>query len=452
MMSSKIISRSLLQLGAIFLFTTSAGSLALPTSTDSTARTTSRLLGAASAARFNYIHLSASKTISKSTTTAPTWLYLNVTTLAPDSLGFADVSSVYGPGAWAGWFLTGVASWLQIFKKSEKKRDLNTWAFLFGINWSAVDVFKAIHRVRSNPPAENETGFEMHMAAFGAAFTVLFWGVFHALFQFLATLVVFENSKCKSRRLATLVVGLVLPFTALMASAYLSRPLQNGEAAFQLLPALYRRGMDRTEHAIYVAIACFTPIIFAPPAVTWAKYRDSDALSARFNPFDIPESPSRTWVCLGMIYCVLSSGLLFVFLFLGLGIRSEVLYWVVIPFLFMLSFYVPAMLPIVWYVSVLFGTWVYIWTGYFRLQPDAWISESCFFMPCSPQSIKDDDQMFGLLVGVFLFVGLDALLMVFGYLKRWYRENRHFIQVVEGGLRQFEMRRRVAAGPEAVSA
>jgi len=63
-------------------------------------------------------------------------------------------------------------------------------------------------------------------------------------------------------------------------------------------------------------------------------------------------------------------------------------------------------------------------------------------MPCSPQSVKDEDQIYALLAGVFLFVGLEVFPPAFKRLRRWYTDNLLFVQMVEGALRQFEMRRR----------
>jgi hypothetical protein len=76
-----------------------------------------------------------STSISTSTSYTPTPLYLHVTPSPPDILGISNISGVYGPGAWAAWFLTGVAAWYRIFTRSEEKIDVNTWVswinFLF---------------------------------------------------------------------------------------------------------------------------------------------------------------------------------------------------------------------------------------------------------------------------------------------------------------------------------
>ncbi|KAJ5663977.1 hypothetical protein N7507_004708 [Penicillium longicatenatum] len=71
-------------------------------------------------------------TSTKTTSTAmSTPLYLPVTTVEPDSLGMAEISGLFGPGSWSGWFLTLVASWWQIIRVSEEPTDSNTVACLF---------------------------------------------------------------------------------------------------------------------------------------------------------------------------------------------------------------------------------------------------------------------------------------------------------------------------------
>ncbi|KAK0658051.1 hypothetical protein B0T16DRAFT_386481 [Cercophora newfieldiana] len=57
---------------------------------------------------------------------------LPLTVDPPDSLGFAKVSGLYGPGTWAAWFLTVAASWIHIFfhsPRGKKKLDLNLWVY-----------------------------------------------------------------------------------------------------------------------------------------------------------------------------------------------------------------------------------------------------------------------------------------------------------------------------------
>jgi hypothetical protein len=443
---SKAISRSLLQLGVTLLFISVVEGFALPTSANPQTPTTSSLLRATNAAL--HLHREATATIPTSTSVS-TPLYLNVTTAAPDLLGIANISGLYGPGAWAAWFITGFAAWWRIFARSEEKMDVNTWAFLFGLNWAAVDIFRAIHTLRSISP-ENDAELSSHMGAFGAAFTVVFWGTSHALLQVPITSVVFEYSEFRGQRMKTLGVGLILPLGALLASTYLFRDPR----AFNLLPALYYRGMEQI-HSFYLDIACLTPILFSPLAITWFlshKLDSSDPTRAIFEPIllldGLPDNKIFDYV--GAILSSISCGLFIVFIVLGLGMNNLVGFYFAIPVFSFLCLGLPILLPVVWVSFLGTGSVFYIWKGYFRRSPETWISESCFFMPCSPQSIKDEDQIYALLAGIFLFVGLEAFPPAFKRLRQWYRDNRLFVQMVEDALRQFEMRRRGTATSEAI--
>jgi hypothetical protein len=80
-------------------------------------------------------------------------------------------------------------------------------------------------------------------------------------------------------------------------------------------------------------------------------------------------------------------------------------------------------------------------------------SESCFFMPCAPQSIKEEDQLFALIAGLLLFVGWEILPVVRYEFKKRYRDRKAFVQDVELRMRQLQTRRlltRINSGNETV--
>ena len=435
MVWSKTISWSLLQPGVTLLFISAVESFPLPTSANPQAPTTSSLSRATSAAL--HLHYEATATIPTSTSVS-TPLYLNVTTAAPDPLGIANISGVYGPGAWVAWFITGFAAWWRIFARSEEKIDVNTWAFLFGINWGAVDIFRAIHTLRSISP-ENDAKLSSHMGAFGAAFTVVFWGTSHALLQVPITSAVFEYSECRGQRMKTLGLGLILPLGALLASTYLFRYLQDGNMALDLLPAFYYRGLDQI-HSFYFVIACLTPILLSPLAIMWFMSHKLDLLEPHLLLEDLLKNKIFYYVV--TIFFFGSYGLFIVFFVLGLGMNNLVGFYFAIPFLSFPCLAMLFFLPLVWVIFLGTGSVSYIWNGYFCRNPEARISESCFFMPCSPQSIKDEDQIYALLAGIFLFVGLEVFPSAFRRLRQWYRDNRLFVQMVGATISQVEIRRR----------
>jgi hypothetical protein len=73
------------------------------------------------------------------------------------------------------------------------------------------------------------------------------------------------------------------------------------------------------------------------------------------------------------------------------------------------------------------------------------VSESCFFMPCAPQSISDEDQMYALLAGLFCLFGFEVLPPLFKEMRKRYKDRRSFVREVEARMRELEMRRRTAA-------
>ncbi|KAF8846821.1 hypothetical protein BDZ45DRAFT_699692 [Acephala macrosclerotiorum] len=401
---SRLVFRSLLQLSVTLLLVDAIEGVALETHTSSQAPTTSSPTRT-SLARISDFHLRATETIPTSASYSPALLYLNVTTLTPDPLGIANVSGVYGQGAWAAWFLTGTAAWWKIIKQSEDKVDSNTWVFLFGINWTAVDIFKTIHNLQSLSSAEEEAKFSLHIGTFGAGFNVLFWGSFHALLQLHVTFTLFENSGSRRHRMRTMIVGLVLPLIALLATTCLFHRLPNGDMAFRLLPALYAM----VEKDVVID--------------------------------DLMKRKILSKIMTVYVYISCAALLIVVFVFIA-GMKSKNWFWLAFRPLFSRSAFV---LP--WFIPFLLAAFIgicggyYVWDGYLRRNSESWITESCYFMPCSPQSIKDEDQPYALLAGVFLFVGFEAAPPLFKYLQRRYRENRRFVQMVEGALRQFEMRR-----------
>jgi hypothetical protein len=74
-------------------------------------------------------------------------------------------------------------------------------------------------------------------------------------------------------------------------------------------------------------------------------------------------------------------------------------------------------------------------------------------MPCAPQSIKEEDQLFALIAGLLLFVGWEILPVVRYEFKKRYRDRKAFVQDVELRMRQLQTRRlltRINSGNETV--
>jgi hypothetical protein len=81
---------------------------------------------------------------------------------------------------------------------------------------------------------------------------------------------------------------------------------------------------------------------------------------------------------------------------------------------------------------------IYVYRAYFRRTSDP--SMSCFFMPCSPQSIKDEDQVWSLFAGLFSFLACEAIIPVYKELRRRSREEKEFAESVSGAFKRREGR------------
>ncbi|KAJ5629248.1 hypothetical protein N7528_002905 [Penicillium herquei] len=189
----------------------------------------------------------SSKTTSK---TAPTSLYLPVTSTEPDPLGMANVSGLYGPGSWAGWFLTLVASWFRIIRLSKEKIDPNTAVYLFWTNWAAVDVWRGVIIALSIPrdAPDYDDRVKSGLGSLGAALNFTFWGTFHAQIQLLILAIAFGSSRDRDRRLLTHTIGLILPSITLWI--LFSR--------IPDVPALYWHGMRSSVHQDLLRYASYT--------------------------------------------------------------------------------------------------------------------------------------------------------------------------------------------------
>jgi hypothetical protein len=183
-------------------------------------------------------------------------------------LGISQVSGYYEPGAWAAWFLTIVASWVRIIRKSEKKFDPNIALFLLSMNWAAVDVFRDIQRLRTLPKdaPEYQQDFEKSMGSYAAGFTIVFWGTVHAMLQIPFIIACFEENEKRGRqRIWILAMALILPLVALTGTAVgpVSTSLDGHGTDF--FPALYWKGMANQRHSMMFSLAARADIVCLLP-------------------------------------------------------------------------------------------------------------------------------------------------------------------------------------------
>ena len=380
-------------------------------------------------------------------------IFLPLSTQPPDHLGFANVSGFYGPGAWTGWFLTIAASWLHLFRARDGGggTETNLWTFLALLNWAAVDLIRHGHKLytldqRSLLPGEHKelrtTGWMKEAASTGAALNVVFWGSWHAFAQLLvsAALVWYGRRKIRARAFV-LCFGAVLPFVSLLVVTYYLAVAGGSEEAFDVLPALYWEGMR----------------VYTMNGV-----------------FPVSHSGSFFFVCcLGAAGCLLlvtlgiASNSKFLYRYWALILKSIgyyrpgwrkvfialylVCYIAMIPFLrynacriVFFIVYSPLSLPMtmgsliimIAVFAVQYSTG-YIWGAYITGSINR--DNSCFYMPCSSQSIGELDQAFALFIGLLLFLGIEIGLPAYERLNKEREKRRYFETEMEMRLESARM-------------
>ena len=273
------------------------------------------------------------------------------------------------------------------------------------------------------------------MGQMGAAYTVLWWGTAHALLQLVATSSMDQNWKA-----VTFVLGLAFPCLALSVALFTSLNYR--------FPALYLRGMPASGQQTFIGIAsavgfCITllglilGIIAAYTKLPNAKKKPIKPLLATLD---------KLYEAYGLVYYITAS-------VVGLALYEyfavkELSLWqhrylllILLPFLpvyVALSIY--ALIP----VSILMGllSVTYIVMAY---SPGNAVKRqnSCFLMPCAPQSISESDQSFALLAGLVMLLGTEVAPV---YVKKWrqaWKSRRQFEQEVG---QRIEMARRTNSG------
>jgi hypothetical protein len=131
-----------------------------------------------------------------------------------------------------------------------------------------------------------------------------------------------------------------------------------------------------------------------------------------------------------ILYAIVSIILLFVFFFYDYGLWI----WATPAFLSIVSLTIPAFSLCSWPYALF-----YLCTVYLRNAQKSAFSTRCVFMPCAPQSIKDDDQLYSLLAGTFLTVGLEIVWPAFNWVKK--NSDREFVRMVKALWIQLRHRR-----------
>lgn len=371
-------------------------------------------------------------------------VYLDITSEPPDFLGIGNVSGFYGPGSWAGWFLSIVASWWRLIRASEERFDPNTWLFLLGTNWAAVGLFRGVRMAQSIPSDSLTYTADLGSlkGSIGAAFNVTFWGIFHGSMQYLVTMMLFEDPKTQRHRLWTLFLGVMLPSLALMHSVALIRTMN--------VPALYWYGMHSGAYDLNLVVAAGTPYYIMPFSVWLLSYMDISLLPSVFTvllrrawnrllrPVLSKVIASRMVVKAARLSACMS--LFMVLISIIMIDVTEDSRWCIgllplAPFLLVLLLLA---VPLVWLIMVGCVSGWYAFVAYVTHSVKA--SRSCFFMPCAPQSINEEDQLFALFASLLLFVGWEVIPIVVKEFRKRYRDRQEFVRDMEERMRELEIR------------
>jgi hypothetical protein len=355
-------------------------------------------------------------------------LHLDVSVGGESSI-ILDVSGLYGPGSWAGWFLTICGSWFGlIFDRQESRFDFNTWAYLLGVNGAAFYFARGTIGLRHALSAASDTQFDPKAYGnIGAPLTIVIWGIFHAFCQ----LVYLWHSpksdeKITFQKTLTLVGGAIFPLLTLSICGVVLQFLdqrKDGNVPSNLIPALYYDGIRTDTHKYYLQLAWLAAFSMISAGL-WLVLKlyfqtnvPGDAFLEKMQElFPNWKTPLFRFRYLSVIYpfwalMVVISGnsLSFKTILLYLACPSCILYgYFALPLAIVVG-----VLPI-WSV-------VYVWRAY--IIRASTISSSCFFMPCAPQSIYDEDQEFPLFGGLFLLLAGDVIPFIY---KRWrkYQEQK----------------------------
>jgi hypothetical protein len=143
--------------------------------------------------------------------------------MSDPSADIVQISGFYGPGAWAAWFITLMASWLPI-RRDDYSHNLHYISYALYMNWAAIDLLrqtKALRKIRSGAAEDSKDPVVIARdKAISASFAVLGIGVFHAYLQCLVCLRRYRkegnvnSTDAKSgRRMFVILLFVTLPAT-----------------------------------------------------------------------------------------------------------------------------------------------------------------------------------------------------------------------------------------------
>ena len=312
-------------------------------------------------------------------------------------LGMNKVSGFYGPGAWAGWFLTVIASWIHLLKRGPGSwSDPTAWTYILGINLAAVDLICQF-RFLPESRVKEATGSQSWNRAgeVGAATVMIHWGLFHMVFQSYVLLGLYIDDIIRAPA-TVIAIGIVLPTCALFTEFWLTAGID--------VPALFwasARNEVTKEQPYWMAIAALSGAAIVPAGASFFWLRGIEETVPTLAHSVGQYSP---W----LRKTIQKTTNLAVNTAIGVSMLAGSAAFAVHQLNFFLCIPFPAMR--------------YVWEAYIVRRASS--SRSCYFMPCAPQSISDLDQLTPLFVGLFLLVVTEiAPLLHEALLKRKHRQE-----------------------------
>ncbi|PVH80533.1 hypothetical protein DL98DRAFT_532069 [Cadophora sp. DSE1049] len=362
--------------------------------------------------------------------TFPTvYMHLQLNTSSPDPIGFGNVSGFYGPGAWGAWFLTYCASWYSLCAH-KTGLNANTWFYVIALNGAAVDHLRHLYALSALKFA-SDPGWIKEAASIGAAFTITWWGHCGILLQLFAIPFLSAGSVPAFWHGFVLVIGTLVPALSTVTIYW----LVDDEIGAHI-PALYWKGMSLNPAIGWNAdrfIYYFTVVLGF-----WSLGTACSILilyCAHGIRYQLPEFWEETCKLFTDVFMFLKR-----MLWPRLSSPRQVgafnpdvlkLVYSMVETLLMFIFMLPPVMSI-WFFLI--GVCMYINAAYFTKGSSP--SQTCFFMPCAPQSIAELDQALGLTAGIFSFFVVEV---GYPYLQRKKRQRRERREFEQETARRFEL-------------
>ncbi|KAF2809035.1 uncharacterized protein BDZ99DRAFT_43957 [Mytilinidion resinicola] len=334
------------------------------------------------------------------TTTSP--IYLPVTATAPDLLGIATISPIYGPGAYLAWLLTLLGTLYRMWVGHKSGIDPNLWLFMLVTNIAAINLLSHWNQFEAGWQADLASdAWKKEAGPVAAGMTVVFWGFAAIIPQLLAIAWTIGNKLPKDSdseadvkegeksegdresvrqlpRILVLIGGSLLPLIAMCVVFVGVVRRELGDAVspwpYDQIPFLYTPGAmtGATSRAVialfFLAVPALAMAVLVPSygfaLGVWEgvkpRYPDGSPLRKRLDTLAEWMETGVQWAAMALV-CAFG----------------------VYPLLLLVS------LPIIYFAVPLDRPPV----------PTDDSSVKCFYMPCTAYAITDTDQTFALLTG-----------------------------------------------------